>query len=68
MAVEKVYKCDLCGEFVPRDALRRLGVRTLDDRPEDADQVDVGPCCHSRPVSDVILHGAELRRVAVDGE
>ena len=68
MAVEKVYKCDLCGEFTDRAELRRLAVRTLEDRPEDADMVDVGPCCKDRPVSDVLAHGAELRRVAVDGE
>jgi hypothetical protein len=68
MAVEKVYKCDLCGEFVERGELVRLGVRKLDDRPEDADTVDVGPCCGEKPIVDVIAHGAELRRVAVDGD
>lgn len=68
MAVEKVYRCDLCGEFVDRKELKRLGVRGLDDRPEDSDTVDVGPCCGEKPVLDVIAHGAELRRVAVDGE
>jgi hypothetical protein len=54
--------------MVHRDALVRFGVRKLDDRPEDADMVDVGPCCYDRPISDVITHGQELRRVAVDGE
>lgn len=68
MSVEKVYKCDLCGEYVHRDVVRRLAVRTMDDRPEDADNVDVGPCCYQRPVNDVLLHGAELRRVTVHGE
>lgn len=68
MAVEKVYRCDLCGEYVAKDALVRLGVRKLDDRPEDADSVDVGPCCYGdKPIVDVILHGAELRRETVDG-
>lgn len=67
MAVEKVYRCDLCGEFVERGELKRLGVRGLDDRPEDADNVDVGPCCGEKPIVDVIAHGTELRRVAVDG-
>ena len=68
MAVEKVYKCDLCGEFVHKDALRRVGVRTIDDRPDAADWVDVGPCCYSRPLSDVILHAARQREVAENGE
>ncbi len=68
MAVERAYKCDLCGEYVHRDALRRLGVRTLADRPEDADPVDVGPCCYGRPVSDVLEHAARLRKLATDGE
>ena len=67
MAVEKVWKCDLCGEFVHQDALRRLGVRTLDDRPEDADIVEVGPCCWGRPVNDVILHAAEQREALRHG-
>lgn len=67
MAVEKVYRCDLCGEFVERGELVRLGVRRLDDRPEDADMVDVGPCCGMKALLDVIAHGAELRAVAVDG-
>ena len=67
MAVEKVWKCDLCGEFVPRDALRRLGVRTVDDRPDAADWVDIGPECHERPVSDVLVIAAEQRRVAENG-
>lgn len=67
MAVEKVYKCDLCGEHVARDALRRLSVRTLDDRPEDGDNVDVGPECRGQPVGYVIDHGTELRREIVDG-
>jgi hypothetical protein len=68
VAVEKVYRCDLCGEMVARDQLVRLGVRRLDDRPEDADMVEAGPCCGQRPVLDVIAHGEGLRRVAVDGE
>ena len=67
MAVEKVYRCDLCGELVERGELVRAGVRKLDDRPEDADNVDVGPCCGEKPIVDLVAHGTELRRVAVDG-
>lgn len=66
MAVEKVYLCDLCGQQRPRAELMRLGVRGLDDRPEDADNVDVGPCCQDKPVSDVLAVGLDARR-AVTG-
>ena len=68
MAVEKVWKCDLCGEFVSTDVLRRLGVRTVEDRPEMAEWVDVGPECHERPLSDVLVLAAEKRRVTEHGE
>lgn len=68
MAVEKVWKCDLCGEFAHKDAIRRLAVRTVADRPEDADWVDVGPCCYQQPVSDVLTLAAEQRRVTENGE
>jgi len=67
MAVEKVYKCDLCGEFVQRDELVRFGVRWLADRPEDADTVEVGPCCGERPVIDVIAHAKRVREEIVNG-
>lgn len=68
MAVSKVYTCDLCGQPAERAGLARLGVRGLDDRPEDADNVDVGPCCRDKPVSDVLALAADARRVAVTGE
>lgn len=68
MSVEKVYKCDLCGEFRERPALMRLGVRGLDDRPEDADNVDVCADCHGKPVSDVMAVGLDMRRVTVHGQ
>lgn len=56
------YQCDFCGSLVHRDALTRLGVRRMDDRPEDADNVDVCPACQPvRPVTDVILFAAKLR-------
>ena len=67
MAVSKVYVCDLCGQVRPRGELMRLGVRGLDDRPEDADNVDVGVCCRDKPVSDVLALGLDMRRVAVNG-
>ena len=64
MAVEKVWKCDLCGEFVHPDAVRRLAVRKVSDRPEDADNVDVGPECYSKPVGDVLILAGDKRAEA----
>ena len=68
MAVEKVWKCDLCGEFVSTNALRRVGVRTVEDRPDAADWVDIGPECHGRPLSELLTIAAEQRRMAEHGE
>jgi hypothetical protein len=68
VAVEKVYRCDLCGEQVERGELVRLGVRKLDDRPEDADVVEAGPCCGQRPVLDVIALATRVRAEIFDGE
>lgn len=53
MAVEKIYTCDLCGQQRPQADLIRLGIRGLDERPEEAENVDVGTCCRGRPVNDV---------------
>lgn len=58
MGVEKVYTCDLCGQQRPQNELIRLGVRGLDERPEDAENVDVGPCCRDKPINDVAARAA----------
>lgn len=68
MAIEKVYKCDLDGEFVAKDAVRRVGVRIIEDRPENADWLEVGPCCYGRPIGDLMAKAAEQRRLAEHGE
>ena len=68
MSVEKVFKCDVGGEFRKREELMRLGVRGLDDRPEDADNVDVCDEHAGRPVSEVLAIAADMRRMAVHGE
>ena len=59
MAVEKVYKCDLCGEFADlrQSSVLRAGKR--DWRPEDCVVIDIGPCCAGKPVSDVLAVAAE---------
>ena len=67
MSVEKVYKCDLCGVHAPRDELIRLGVRLLDERPEDADNVDACLQCHDRPVTDVAAAAAKMRAEVTGG-
>jgi hypothetical protein len=61
MAVEKVYKCDLCGEFVQHHDLKVIRVGLLEDRPEDAERLDIGPECHSRLIGELVAKYAELR-------
>ena len=61
MSVEKVFKCDVGGEYRPRAELTRLGVRSMDDRPEDADNVDVCAEHAQRPISEVLAVAADMR-------
>lgn len=56
MAVDKVFRCDLCGELVAKDKLITVRVGRRDWRPEDYETVDVGPCCQSRPVTFIDDH------------
>ena len=67
MSVEKVFKCDVGGEYRPRGELTRLGVRTMDDRPEDADNVDVCAEHAQRPISEVLAVAADMRGRSGDG-
>ncbi len=60
MAVEKVYKCDLCGTAVPRSELVVARVGTPDDRPEDCERIDLGPECASRPIAGLIAKYKEM--------
>ena len=59
MAVEKVYKCDLCGEFVPKANLSTVRVGDRGMRDEDYETVDVGPECSERPVRELLAHAAD---------
>ena len=68
MAVEKIWKCDLCGEFTPAGTLRRVAVRLISDRPDGADWVDVGEECHGKLIGDLLAVAAEERRVTEHGE
>lgn len=61
MAVEKQFRCDLCGEIMRKDSVRVIRVGTLEDRPDAGERIDVGPECEGRPVSDLIAKYAELR-------
>ena len=67
MSVEKVFKCDVGGELRPRAELTRLGVRSMDDRPEDADNVDVCAEHAQRPISEVLAVAAGMRGRNGDG-
>jgi hypothetical protein len=54
MAVEKAYRCDVCGELRKPEDLTRHGIRHLDERPEDAENVDVcRDCARGRFISDL---------------
>jgi len=68
MAIEKVYKCDLCGEFITKFEVRRVGVRIIEDRPDNADWLEVGSCCYERRLGDLMDKAAEQRRQVEDGE
>ena len=68
MSIERAYKCDVGGEFRQRADLMRLGVRTMDDRPEDADNVDVCSEHAARPISEVLAIAKDMREVTVNGE
>lgn len=67
MGVSKVWTCDLCGQPKAREELMRLGVRALDARPEDADNVDVGTCCLFSPVGEVLAFAATARQAVANG-
>lgn len=60
MAVERAYKCDLCGEFASKDDVRRVLVRHVEDRPDGAAWMEVGPECHGRPIGDLLMKAVEL--------
>jgi hypothetical protein len=68
MATSKVWNCDLCGQPVDRADLVRLGVRTADDRPEDADWVDTGKCCAGEPVGLAVKVALDMRKAVTDGQ
>ncbi len=67
MAIERVVKCDFCGELVPLADRRRVGVRRDEDRPESAEYVDVCVPCRKRPAADLI-ELADAKRPVEDGD
>jgi hypothetical protein len=68
MAIEKIWKCDFDGSPIAKADMRRVGVRTTEDRPDNADWLEVGPCCYGRPIGDLIAKAAEQRRITEHGE
>jgi hypothetical protein len=67
MSVGKVFKCDIGGEICDRGDLMRLGVRAMDDRPEDADNVDVCQEHATRPIHDALAVAAKMRAEVTGG-
>jgi hypothetical protein len=61
MSIDKVFRCDIGGEIRKRDELMRLGVRTMDDRPEDADNVDVCAEHAARTIAEALEVAAAMR-------
>ena len=61
MAVEKNFRCDLCGEILRRDTVKVIRVGTLEDRPDAGERLDVGPECEGRPITELLAKYAELR-------
>jgi hypothetical protein len=67
MSVDKVFRCDICGEIRQRGELVRLGARLMDERPEDADNVDVCGDCQARPIAEVVGVMASMRAEVMIG-
>lgn len=65
MAIERVVRCDICGEYVAKEDRRRLAVRRDEDRPESAEYVDV--CVeHRKATLADLIDWADAHRVEVD--
>jgi hypothetical protein len=68
MSISKVFVCDIGGETCDRSELMRLGVRTMDDRPEDADNVDVcGQHARLTPIAQALAVAAKMRAEVTGG-
>jgi len=62
MAIERVVRCDSCGEYVKLEDRRRIGVRRDEDRPESADWVDLCPQCRDKHNVTWLVFYAETHR------
>lgn len=68
MAVERVVRCDFCGEFVAHPDRRRVGVRRDEDRPESAEYVDACLGCRKTVTLGQAIDLADANRpVMADG-
>lgn len=54
MAVEKVYRDDLSGEFVPEKTVMVFRVGQTKDRPEACERIEIGPGSLNRPISELV--------------
>jgi hypothetical protein len=68
VAVEKVFRDDLTGEYVPKGSLMVFRVGLLSDRPEDCERIDIGPGSHGRPISELVTLFGERRQELTDGD
>ena len=68
MAIVKLYECDLCQKRVQKEDVRRVGVRLIEDRPDNADWLLIGPCCHSQVIGVLMEKAADQRRITEHGE
>ena len=67
MAIERVVRCDFCGEFVSKEDRRRLAVRRDEDRPESAEYVDVCVPHQKLTLAELINYADGRRPEMADG-
>ena len=67
MAIERVVRCDFCGEFVALEDRRRVAVRRDEDRPESAEYVDVCVPHRKLTLAELIEFADKQRPEMADG-
>ena len=67
MAIERVVRCDLCGDLVALPDRRRVAVRRDEDRPESAEYVDVCVGHRNATVAMILEYADAHRLVMADG-
>jgi hypothetical protein len=62
VAVEKVFKDDLSGEFIRKEDVRVIRVGMLDDRLEAYERLDIGPLSFRKSIAELIEAAEDKRR------